>query len=97
MEFLTQQKIVRIPADQLKALILTIKTILSQTRVSAQSFLSLLGKQCSSRLNSSRQIAFMTSANVPFIGLETSYFSSRSSGYDQQYDQIPFKMVDEHQ
>ena len=53
--------------------------------------------QCSSRFNSSRQIAFMTSANVPFIGLETSYFSSRSSGYDQQYDQIPFKMVDEHQ
>ena len=56
--------------------------------------------QCSSKLNSSRQIAFTTSArprNVPVIGLETSYSSSRSSGYDQQYDQIPFKMVDEHQ
>ena len=39
----------------------------------------------------------MTSANVPVNGLETSYSSSRSSGYDQQYDQIPFKMVDEHQ
>ena len=33
MEFLTQQKIVRVPADRVKALILTIKTILSQTQV----------------------------------------------------------------
>ena len=31
MEFLTQQKIVRVPANRVKALILTIKTILSQT------------------------------------------------------------------
>ena len=31
MEFLTQQEIVRVPADWVKALILTIKTILSQT------------------------------------------------------------------
>ena len=44
MEFLTQQKIVRVPADRVKALMLTIKTILSQTQVSAQTFLSLLGK-----------------------------------------------------
>ena len=44
MEFLTQQEIVRVPVDQVKALILTIKTILSQTQVSAQTFLSLLGK-----------------------------------------------------
>ena len=44
MEFLTQQKIVRVPADRVKALILTIKTILSQTQVSARTFLSLLGK-----------------------------------------------------
>ena len=44
MEFLTQQKIVRVPADRVRALILTIKTILSQTQVSAQTFLSLLGK-----------------------------------------------------
>ena len=41
--------------------------------------------QCSSRLNSSRQIELTTSANVPLIGLETSYSSSRSSGYDQHY------------
>ena len=50
--------------------------------------------QCSSRFNSSRQIAFTTSANVPIIGLETSHSSIRSSSYDQQYDQIPFEMVD---
>ena len=53
--------------------------------------------QCSSRFNSSRQIAFMTSANVPVIGLETSHSSISSSSYDQQYDQIPFEMVNEHQ
>ena len=38
----------------------------------------------------------MTSANVFIIGLDTSHSSSRSSGFDQQYDQIPFKMLDEH-
>ena len=37
---------------------------------------------CSSRLNSSRQTAFRTSANVPVIGLETSHSSLRSSGYN---------------
>ena len=44
MEFLTGQKIVRVPANRVKVLILTIKTILSQTQVSAQTFLSLFGK-----------------------------------------------------
>ena len=44
MEFLRQQNIVRVPADQVDSLILTIKTFLSQTQVSAQTFLSLLGK-----------------------------------------------------
>ena len=34
---------------------------------------------------------------MPVISLDTSYSSSRSSGYNQQYDQIPFKMADEHQ
>ena len=53
--------------------------------------------QCSLRLNSSRQIAFTTSANVPVIGLETSHTSSRSSSTDHQDDQISFKMVDELQ
>ena len=44
MEFLTQQNIVRVPAGRVKVLILAIKTILSQTQISAQTFLSLLGK-----------------------------------------------------
>ena len=52
---------------------------------------------CSSSFNYSRQIAFTTSANVPIIGLETSHSSIRSSSYNQQYDQIPFEVVDEHQ
>ena len=50
---------------RVKALILTIKTILSQTPVSARTFLSLLGKLSAAADNSSRQIAFKTSANVP--------------------------------
>ena len=53
--------------------------------------------KCSSRLNSSGQIAFMTPANVPIIGLETSQTSSRSSDNDHQDDLISFKMVDELQ
>ena len=44
MEFLTQQNIVRIPAGRVESIILTVKTFLSQTQVSAQTFLSLLGK-----------------------------------------------------
>ena len=34
---------------------------------------------------------------MPIIGLETSHSSLRSSGYDQQYDQISFELVDGHQ
>ena len=63
----------------------------------AWTFLSLLGKLSSSRLNSSGQIAFTTPANVPIIGPENSLTSSRSSNYDHQDDQISFKMVDEFQ
>ena len=44
MEFLTQQNIVMVPVDRVDSLTLTIKTILSQTQVSARTFLSLLGK-----------------------------------------------------
>ena len=43
-EFLTQQNIVRVPAGRVETLILTIKTFLSQTQVSARTFLSLFGK-----------------------------------------------------
>ena len=44
MEFLTQQNVVRIPTDRVQNLILTIKKIMSSKHVSAQTFLSLLGK-----------------------------------------------------
>ena len=44
MEFLTQQNIVRVSQDRVDSLLLTIKLFLSQTQVSARTFLSLLGK-----------------------------------------------------
>ena len=44
MEFLTQQNIVRVPADWVDSLLLTIKLFLSQTQISAWTFVSLLGK-----------------------------------------------------
>ena len=53
--------------------------------------------QCSSRLHSPRQTSLTTASNVSLICLETSHSSSRSSGSDQQYDLIPFEMVDGHQ
>ena len=31
---------------------------------------------------------------MPIIGLETSHYSLISSGYNYQYDQIPFEMMD---
>ena len=82
--------------DRVKALILTIKTILSQTQILARTSLSLLGK-LSAAADLIRQTAFTTSANVHIISLETSRSSLRSSGYDQQYDQSPFEMMDEYQ
>ena len=44
MEFLTQHNIVRVPADRIKSLLLSVKQFLTQTQVSARTFLSLLGK-----------------------------------------------------
>ena len=44
IEFLTQQNIVRVLADRVNSLLLTIKLFLSQTQVAAQTFLSCLGK-----------------------------------------------------
>ena len=93
MEFLSLQNLVRVPADRVKALILTIKTVLSCNQVLARTFLSLL----SSRFCSPRQTSLMTSANVSFVCLETSHSSSRSSDHDQQYDSISFELVDGHQ
>ena len=82
MEFLTQQKIVRVPGNQVKALILTDRqnNSFSDSGFSMNYTFSFGQTQCNSRLNSSRQAAFTTSANVPVIGLETSHSSLRSSG-----------------
>ena len=44
MEFLTQQNIVRVPQDRVNSILLTIKLFLSQAQVTAETFLSLLGK-----------------------------------------------------
>ena len=88
---------VRVPADRVDSLFLTIKTFLSQTQISAQTFLSLLGKLSAAADRSSRQTSPSTSANVSIICLETSHSSPQSSGSDQQYDSIPFEMVDGHQ
>ena len=44
--------------------------------------------QCCSRLRSPRQTALTSPSDVPFICLETSYSSSRSSYYDKWYDSI---------
>ena len=70
-EFLTQQNIVRVPADQF----LTIKLFLSQTQVSAQTFLSLLGK-LSAAADFVLQGIHLTASNVSLISLETSHSSS---------------------
>ena len=45
MEFLTQQNLVRVPAEQVRTLISTIKTVISSNQVLARTFLSLLGKR----------------------------------------------------
>ena len=50
--------------------------------------------QCCSRLCSPRQTALTSSSDVPFVCLETSYSSSRSSNLDKRYDSISLTMVD---
>ena len=98
MEFLTQQKIVKSTSKPSKSSYSDHQNnSFSDSGLGTNFPFSFGQTHCSSRLTSSRQIAFTTSANVPIIGLETSYSSLRSSGYDQQYDQISFEMVDGHQ
>ena len=87
----------RVPADGIDSLLLTILTIrlfLSQTQSFGMNFPFSFGQaQCSGIhvLRSPRQTSFTAASNV------TSYSSSQSSGSDQQYDSIPFEMVDGHQ
>ena len=78
MEFLTQQNLVRVPADRVDSLILTIKIVLSQTQVLTQIFLSLLGK-----LSAAADFVLLGRLHLRplqmclFICLETSNSSSR--------------------
>ena len=97
MEFLTQQNIVRVPADCIESLFLTIKLFLSQTQVSARTFLSLLGKLIAAADFVLLGRLHLRLLQMSLICLETSYSSSQSSGFDQQYDSISFEMVDGHQ
>ena len=53
--------------------------------------------QCCSRLSYPRQTTLTSPSDVSSVCLETSYFSSRSSYYDNRYDSISLTMVDKPQ
>ena len=93
MEFLTQQNLVRVPADRVQNLILTIKKIMSAKHVSARAN-SFGQTQCCSRPCSPGQTALTSSSDVPAVSLETSYSSSRSPDLDKRHDSISLTMVD---
>ena len=97
MGFLTEQNIVRVPADRVDSLFLTTKVFLSQTQVSARTFLYLLGKVSAAAEFILLGRFHLQPLQMCLICLETSNSSSRSSGSDQQHDSIPFEMVDGHQ
>ena len=97
MEFLTQQNIVRVPAERVETHSDYQNISFSDSSFSTNFPFSFGQTQCNSGLHFTRQTSFTISANVPIISLETSHSSFRSSGNDQQYDQIPFEMVDGHQ
>ena len=67
---------------------------LTQTQVSARTFLSLLNKLSAAADSSSRQTSFTPAPNVYVVSLET---STGSSSFSHQYDLISFEMVDGHQ
>ena len=94
MEFLTQQNLVRVPADRVQNLILTIKKIMSAKHGSAQTFLSLLGKLSAAADLFPGQTALTSSSDVLAVCLETSYSSSRSPDLDKRHDSISLTMVD---
>ena len=68
-----------------------------QTCISTNFPFTFWQTQCCSRLHSPRQTALTSSSDVPFVCLETSYSSSRSSYYDKRYDSISLTMVDKPQ
>ena len=94
MEFLTQQNLVRVPADRVQNLILTIKKIMSAKRIGTNFPFSFGQTQCCSRPCSPGQTALTSSSDVPAVSLETSYSSSRSPDLDKRHDSISLTMVD---
>ena len=67
MEFLTQQSIVRVPADRVNSLILTFKKISFSDSSFGRNFPFSFGQtQCSSRFCSPRQTSLTTSAKCVF-------------------------------
>ena len=98
MEFLTQQKLSQGPSrpSQGPNFDYQISSFL-QPSIRTNFPFPFGQTQCSSRICSTRQTSFTTSANVSLICLETSHSSSRSSDYNQQHDSISFELVDGHQ
>ena len=95
MEFLTQQNLVRVPADHVQNLILTIKKIMSAKHDIGTNFpFPFRQTHCCSRPCSHRQTALTSSSDVLAVCLETSYSSSRSPDLDKRYDSISLTMVD---
>ena len=76
MEFLTEENIAWVPPDHIESLLLTVKQFLTQTQVSAQTFLSLLGK-----LSAAADLVVQGRLHLRLlqISLETSYFTNGSS------------------
>ena len=94
MEFLTQKNLVRVPADRLQNLILTIKKIMSAKHVSARTFLSLLGK-----LSAAADLVFLGRLHLRplqmcLLSVWKPYSSSRSPDLDKRHDSISLTMVD---
>ena len=96
MEFLTQQNTVRVPQYRVDSLFLTIKLFLSQTQVSAQTFLSLLGKLIAAadffllgRLHlRPLQLCVLSVWELHILPIDH---------YDKQHDSISLEMVNGHQ
>ena len=86
---------IRVPADRVEALILTIRSVLSHNQVSARTFLSLLGK-----LRAAADFVLLGRLHLrPLqmcllsVWMETPHSSSQSSDHNQQYALISFEMV----
>ena len=95
MEFLTQQNLVRVPADRVqKPNSNNQENNVSKTCIGTNFPFSFGQTQCCSRPCSPGQTALTSSSDVPAVCLETSYSSSRSPDLDKRHDSISLTMVD---